>query len=157
MAAPGPEWMLWAKKLRDEHVKLVESLETLSSTVAKAPLPVQITDLEASQLALQQEVNSLRATLAAAEQQREQHSRIEQQWEQHSRIADERIAALEQQFRTEARLRDQNAKVANEQIRRLNEDVAALRRWAPSSSKLGVNTAETSHSSQLSGEYLDDL
>jgi len=138
--------MLWAKKLRDEHVNLVQSLETLSSTVAKAPLPVQITDLEASQLALQQEVKSLRETLAAAHQQRE-----------HSRIADERIAALEQQVRAEARLRDQNAKVANEQIKRLEEDVAALRRWAPSASKPGVSAAETSHSSQLSGEYLDDL
>jgi len=147
MAAPGPEWMLWAKKLRDEHVNLVESLETLSSTVAKAPLPVQITDLEASQLALQQEVNSLRETLAAAELQREQHSRI----------ADERIAALEQQVRTAARLRDQNAKDNNEQIKRLEEDVAALRRRAPSASKLRVTSAGTRHTSQLNGEYLVDL
>jgi len=145
MAAPGPEWMLWAKKLRDEHVNLVQSLEILTSTVAKAPLPSQVTDLEASQLALQQELNSLRETSAAAEQKREQHSRI----------ADERIAALEQQIRAEARLRDQNDKVANEQIRRLEEDVAALRRQAPS--KLGVDYADTNHSSQLSGEYVADL
>lgn len=139
--------MLWAKKLQDEHVDLVKSLGLLSSTVAKSPLPVQITNLEASQLALQQEVNSLRETLEIAEQKREQHSRDN----------DERIAALEQQVRAEARQRDQKDQVANEQIKRLEEDVAALRRRAPSASKLEKQFAETICTSQLSSKYILNL
>lgn len=144
MAAPGPEWMLWAKRLRDEHANLVHSLEALSSTVAKAPSPVQITNLEASQLALQQEVKSLRDSLAIAEQQREKHTRI----------ADERNAALEAQARAEAQLRDQKDKVTNEQIRRLEKWMAALSRRAPSASKLGEKFAETIRTSPLSSKYI---
>ena len=147
MAAPGPEWMLWAKRLRDEHVNLVQSVETLSSIVAKAPLPVQITNLDASQLALQQEVNSLRETLAAAEEQRKQHSKI----------ADERIAALEEQAKAKARLQDQKDKVADEQIRRLEEDVATLRRQDPVASKLEERSTETIRTSRLCGKYVVDL
>jgi len=119
--------MLWAKRLRDEHVNLVQSLEKLSSTIK---------DLEASQLALQQEGNTLRETLAVAEQERERHSRI----------VDERNAALEQEV-----------KFANKQIIRLEEDVAALRRQAPSASKLAAKPAETIPTSQLSSEYVVDL
>ncbi len=71
---------------------------------------------------------------------------VKQRREQHSSTTAKRLATLEQGVRVEAR----------ERIRRLEEDMNALKQRGPSTRKLVVNSAETRRTSQFSGEYVMD-
>ncbi len=125
MATSTSEWITWSQQFLEEQLELDDSIKTLTSTIAKAALPVQVEDLEASQLATLKDVKSLAQKLAATRQ----------RWEQDSYMTLKGIAVLEQEVGVEANLQDQTAKVTQEQIRRLEENMIALERQGPSTSE----------------------
>ena len=133
MAALGPEWMLWAKKLQDKHVSLVNDTESLSRTVQQQGEEINSGVVAAQEQA--QEIVSLRSELSSLK----------------TEHADE-IAALKEQLHEEVasiRLELDSSKSGH------GEEVAALRDEVRALSEVWTGRAQTVHASQLTREYFD--
>ena len=177
MATPGPEWMIWAKRLKDEHVELLQTIQKYSSTIAEAPIPVQVTDLQVSHRALHDEVKSLREAVTLAQQRQEQESRklndrvtsleeekkalveavelsrtqsqltIKQATQRYRDLITQQI---EQIYQLQAQHQQQAKEIATLRAEHARE-IAALRPRDRASNEFGANVAELGFASQLNG------
>ena len=133
MAALGPEWMLWAKKLQDKHVSLVKDTESLSRTVHQQGEEINSGVVTAQQQA--QEIDSLRLQLTSL---RTEHA--------------EEIAALKEQVREEiASIRSELDSSKSEHAK----EITTLRDQVRALSEVWTDSAQTGLTSQLSREYFD--
>ena len=133
MAALGPEWMLWAKKLQDKHVSLVKDTERLSRTVQQQGEEINSGVVTAQQQA--EEIDSLRSELISL---KSEHAK--------------EIAASKEQVQEEiASIRSQLDSSKSEHAK----EIATLRDQVRALSEIWTDSAQTGLTSQLSREHFD--